>query len=286
MALPVGVGSAEEQQAFLQEHARFIARYPFLNTVVEKALCRPLASPPQPEVDRLKGRCHDDLGVIALEDRTTTDRVVFFLGRIAADDFGEILILSGNGRGIGAYKVLRGMYERVVHAVYFDQNEWASRLLVRKSHVDKAKLATRLLEFGIDLLADYSDQDRVDLERRATDAKNDKRLLNLVDMAQKSGQRLKELYGPCYLEPTIHHHANAFGMERRLLRQPGGGFTYNEGSYRPQVRNVLCLGHNMLLQNLHLQNNHFNLGLEGEVQKCFDAFTEIWGNRSTSNDRD
>ena len=36
--------------------------------------------------------------------------VVFYLGRAAADDFGELLILCGNGRGIGAYKILRGMY--------------------------------------------------------------------------------------------------------------------------------------------------------------------------------
>jgi hypothetical protein len=34
--------------------------------------------------------------------------VVFYLGRAAADDFGEVLlILSGNGRGIGAYKILK-----------------------------------------------------------------------------------------------------------------------------------------------------------------------------------
>ena len=70
-----------------------------------------------------QARGDDDPEVIAFENKTTTDRVVFFLGRIAADDFGEIIILSGNGRGIGAYKILRGMYERVVHAVFFNKDE-------------------------------------------------------------------------------------------------------------------------------------------------------------------
>lgn len=36
-----------------------------------------------------------------MEEKITADRVVFFLGRTAADDFGEILMPSGNGRGPG-----------------------------------------------------------------------------------------------------------------------------------------------------------------------------------------
>ena len=37
-----------------------------------------------------------------------SDRVGFFLGRICVEDFNEILLLAGNGSGIGALKVLRG----------------------------------------------------------------------------------------------------------------------------------------------------------------------------------
>lgn len=76
---------------------------------------------------------------MAFENKATTDLVVFFLARIAAEDFSEIPILSGNGRGTGAYKVLRGMYERVVHAVYLDKNEEASRRFVRQSDVYKSE---------------------------------------------------------------------------------------------------------------------------------------------------
>jgi hypothetical protein len=36
------------------------------------------------------------------------------LGRICVEDFNEILLLAGNGYGIGAQKILRGMYERAV----------------------------------------------------------------------------------------------------------------------------------------------------------------------------
>jgi hypothetical protein len=238
--LPSDVGNSEEQKAFLQERSAFLAHYPVLKRIVERAVCRTLAPPPQSAVDRLRGRRADDAEVIAFENKATTDLVVFFLGRIAAEDFSEILILSGNGRGIGAYKVLRGMYERVLHAVYLDKNEEASRRFVRQSDVYKYKLATRLLEFGIDVLSDFSPTDKAELAKRAKDAKNDKQLLNLPDMAEQAGQDLKPMYGPCHIEPTIHIHANAFGIECRLVRKPGGGFTFNDADYRPQARRALA----------------------------------------------
>jgi hypothetical protein len=279
--LPTGVGNSQEQEAFLQEHAVFLAHYPLLKKTVERVVCRTLAPPSQSEVDRLRGRPEDDVEVVAFENKATTDLVVFFLARIAAEDFSEILILSGNGRGIGAYKVLRGMYERVVHAVYLDKNEEASRRFVRQSDVYKCKLAARLLEFGIDLLSDFSPTDKADLEKRAKAAKNDKPLLSLPDMAEQAGQNLRPMYGPCHLEPTIHIHANAFGIERRLVRKPGGGFTFNDADYRPQARRALLLAHNLLIHILALQNSRFNLGMDEELEECVKAFTEIWRRKRT-----
>jgi hypothetical protein len=44
------------------------------------------------------------------------DRVVFLMGSLCWEDFQEILLLSGNGYGIGASKVLRSLYEHAVAA--------------------------------------------------------------------------------------------------------------------------------------------------------------------------
>jgi len=41
-----------------------------------------------------------DPAVIAFEDKLMADRVIFGLGRVIVDDFGEVITLSGNGRGI------------------------------------------------------------------------------------------------------------------------------------------------------------------------------------------
>ena len=135
---------------------------------------------------------------------------------------------------------------------------------------------TRLQHFGIDLLSDFTEQDKADLAQRAAEAKDDKPMLDLSAMSEKAGQGLDKMYGPCYLEPTIHIHAKSFGIERRLVKTPQG-FKYNEGDYRTQSRRALLFGHNLLIHNLDLQNKRFALGLDEELQDCVKAFTEIWG---------
>ena len=220
-------------------------------------------------------RPESDPEVVAFEDKVMTDRIVFFLGRVSVDDFSEILVLSGNGMGIGAYKVLRGMYEKVVHAVYFDKHEEATRRFARQSDIYKDKLAARLQEFGIDIFSGFTAQDKADLKRRAKAAKMDNALPNFADMSKVS-PHLHPLYGPCYLEPTIHHHANAFGLERRLLQNPGGGYRYNAADYRHQARRALLFGHNLFIQVLALQNSRFKIGLDADLENCAKAFTETW----------
>ena len=53
---------------------------------------------------------------MAIEDKYRTDLIFYTLGRMAVDDFSELVVLAGNGWGIGALKTLRGMYERIVTA--------------------------------------------------------------------------------------------------------------------------------------------------------------------------
>jgi hypothetical protein len=62
--------------------------------------------------DRLRMLPEDDPTAIKFEDKISAERIIFFLGRMVVDDFGGILMLSGNGYGFGAYKVARDMYER------------------------------------------------------------------------------------------------------------------------------------------------------------------------------
>ena len=58
----------------------------------------------------------------ALSSDKPSDRIGFYLGRICVEDFNEILLLAGTGYGVGAQKVLRGMYERAVTSAYILAN--------------------------------------------------------------------------------------------------------------------------------------------------------------------
>src|SRR6266852_4726800 len=46
------------------------------------------------------------------------DRLIFGLGLVCAEDFQQTLVLCGNGFGIGALQIVRGMYERLVTAAF------------------------------------------------------------------------------------------------------------------------------------------------------------------------
>lgn len=75
------------------------------------------------------------------------DRVGFYLGRICVEDFREIFLLAGNGHGIGALKILRGVYERAVTAPYILANpdEADAFLEYDKVHKHKAYMHARKL---------------------------------------------------------------------------------------------------------------------------------------------
>ena len=53
----------------------------------------------------------DDPRAITFEDKIMADYVIFYHGRIAADDFGEILSLAGNGRGFVPFQILNSLRE-------------------------------------------------------------------------------------------------------------------------------------------------------------------------------
>jgi Family of unknown function (DUF5677) len=62
----------------------------------------------------------------------------------AVDEFSEVVVLAGNGWGVGALKILRGMYELVVIAAYIAKAPEASRAFADSSWTHRLKLWNRL----------------------------------------------------------------------------------------------------------------------------------------------
>jgi hypothetical protein len=144
--LPIGVGDAAMQQRFIAANKEFLLEHAALHRLVEKVGLRTLAAPAPEEVDQLLKLPEDDPAAGAFEDKVMADRAMFGLGRIIADDFGELLTLCGNGYGIGAYKILRGMYEQLVTAAYIAKYPSEARPFVEDDPIKKWKLWQQAIE--------------------------------------------------------------------------------------------------------------------------------------------
>jgi hypothetical protein len=120
--LPFAVGDFEAQTQFIKRNAAFLREFPELSKLYDKVFIRSLELPDETKRQQLMVLPDDHPEVVAFEDKAMADLVIFYLGRMATDDLGEILILSGNGRGFGAYKIVRGMYERIVTSMYMEKN--------------------------------------------------------------------------------------------------------------------------------------------------------------------
>jgi hypothetical protein len=76
-------------------------------------------------------------GEIAFSSRQlrvrSANMAIYSLDSLCKQDFWDILLLCGNGCGMSAPKVLRGMYERAVTANYLHLNLGGSRSLLRFS---------------------------------------------------------------------------------------------------------------------------------------------------------
>jgi hypothetical protein len=254
--LPIGIGDGPAQQRFIQTHVGFVLDHPAIHELLKKVSLRTLVVPPQDEVDRFRQLPENDPAFIAFEDKVMADRVVFGLGRIIADDFGEVLALSGNGYGIGAYKILRGMYERLVTAAYIAKNPAEARFFIEDDAIKKWKLWQQAIEVMPDLKDSVPKEktDALEAEYKRVKAKRAESIyktcgqpksqeawtrVDLASMAKQIDINLSALYGACYLTPTFHSHATGFGLGARFRRNEDGATSYQEISEKEARRAIL-----------------------------------------------
>ena len=296
--LPIAIGSFAEQKRFIERNGRFLVEYPSLNKLSQKIFLRALKSPNRREVERLRKLPEDDPAVIAFEDNMAAERIIFYLGRMAVDDFGEILTLAGNGRGFGAYKIVRGMYERVVTTLYIEKNPAEARTFAESSAITKLNYLKRTFEASPESRSRFSDEFMTTIERDAAAAQAKRKQsicskcrqpvtqeawtrVSLDVMAKAAESALEAFYPQFYLEGTAQSHANMFGIERRLIRKKGGGITYKDTS-EEEARFAVHLGHHLMLRLLAMQNRYFSLGFDEEIKKRVEAFVAVWGSGPAS----
>jgi hypothetical protein len=282
------IGIPQFQERFVEENQAFILEYPYLSALLQKIFIRALAQPSVEEIEEIEQLPDSDPAVTEFDNKIWAHRVVFYLGRITADDFSELLLLASNGYGFGALKILRGMYERVVTAAFISKNPTEVRHFFNDSPIKRHGIWRRSLEWMPELQERYQAEQIATLEQSYRQALQKRAETickkcgqpktqeawtrrDLETMAKETDPNLACLYASCYLEPTCHSHATSFGIERRL-----NGRTYRDSS-EAEARHAFHLSHNLILQVLRLQDAYFNLGLEAEIETRTRAFIQMYG---------
>lgn len=267
------VGKPKEWRDFEERHRRFFDNYPRLQEAQTRAFIRPLHGP------------------------TRRDLAVFYLGRLAVEDFQEILLLAGNGSGSAALKILRGMYERLVDGRYLSTAPDSEVENFYSWHyVQKRKLIHELTDtMGEDFFEGlgYEDQ-RQEIEAgyalvRETflvdhcDHCSKKRVnftwskKDLLQRAAAAGYGIRGLTFAAYYVPLEHTHSSIAAILHRLREAEDGSITFQDDVQRGEADLALQYGFLLLLNIIDLQRDYFKLEqLDESLKKCFTAYRDIY----------
>jgi hypothetical protein len=231
---PIGIGLAKAQARFLKEHQSFVEECPKLFDLIRRTFIRTLTPPSVQDVKKIEGLPEDSDPVKEFFQKQLAEKIVFYLGRIAADDFSELLTLAGNGYGFGALKILRTLYEHAVTAAFIAKNPIEAEPFTNDSAIKKGKLWKRAVEWMPNIVQRYTPEQLEGLEKAYKEALSKHKAStcgkcgqpttkeawtrrDLETMAKETDTGLAVLYGSCYLEPVCHNHATSFGLELHLI---------------------------------------------------------------------
>jgi hypothetical protein len=266
---PLIFGFREEWQDFGKRNAIFLERFPPLENAMKLAFHRDaqLSEP--------------------------IDKFVLMFGRVCVEDFLEVLLCCGNGNGQAAQKLLRGLYERAVTLRYLREHPSEIDDFLDFYHVSQRKLMIACKNtmgeevFPPEMAADIENEyEKVKDKYIVTDCKKcgTTRLnhtwskLDFVAMANKTA--LGKLIVPGYFLPLRQAHATVASMVSRMAVGRNDGIAFVDAAQRKEADNALRVSHNILLDVLRVQDEHFVVpGLEELNETCLQDFVDIWQKR-------
>ncbi len=263
-------GYPEEWAAFSERHQEFLKRFKNIEQIIQTAFTR---------IQSTKG---------------PLEKIIYLHGRLIVEDFMEILLLCGNGYGIAAQKVLRGMYERAVTTHYLKDNPNEAQLFLEFHRVSDYKYLIAVEEsMGKDV---FSPEQAEKIRQEYESVKEKFRVsackhcpatrinytwskLDFVNMAKKV-ESLWPLIMTAYYFPTREAHATIGAIFSRLDRDAAvrdEGLIFTGESQRDRAHGTLRTAHYILLDIVELEQVFFAIEpLKSELETCHADFNEIW----------
>ena len=234
-----------------------------------------------------------NLAFVRTQDTASVaDRFVYFFGALIAEGFGEILLVSANGYGAAALKLLRTMYEQTVTLRYLNDHPNEVQTFFDYNIVQLQKLIRPIEEtFGPEILSDkLKDEQKKKFETvreqfmvKSCKSKtcDEMRLshtwsrLDFVSMAKKAGP-IGTLIVPAYFIPLRHAHPTLGSLSERIeIRDERMEFQSED---QPDMADqALMAAHNCVLIALEVQAERFNVnGLAEAMDTCVRDWRDIW----------
>jgi hypothetical protein len=213
------------------------------------------------------------------------DRVIFGLGRVCTEDFQQAFLLCGNGFGIGAMQMVRGMYERLVTADYLIKHpEYVDDFLdfhfvqLRKglSHLKLAYTDDELTKLVPNERQEQIEKDYQAVTREGRFQTNSWTKFNVPDMAKQGERGLAEFYYYNYFRPTMFSHSTVSSLLARLCENETGEPIFDNEGQRKHVREGLVGAHLLLLHVFDMQNEYFKLDLYEDIKTLEKDYVECW----------
>jgi Family of unknown function (DUF5677) len=266
----MGFGSQDEWERFNLNFPKFVEKYDALEETRDKIFQR-------------KG------------EGNLFDLVIFGFGRVCSEDFQQALILCGNGFGIGALQIVRGMYERHVTAAYLLKHPDELDKFLEYDKVQKGK---GLIHFSrpytkdeMDNMVPREEQDRImalyeEAKKHFTKPLCEKckttqplgswTKLSTLALAEKSERGLDNHYYHHYYEPTMFSHSTVGAIETRIRPDENGHPYFDPEGQHKKVKMALVAAHLLCIFVLDLQNDYFKLGFDDELKQLSRDYRDCW----------
>jgi hypothetical protein len=273
---PYIIGSPEQWRVFAESNRVFMETLPKLRSAIDATVGR------------------------SATDQLPIDRAIMTLGWICGNTFHEILILCGNGLGIGGLRLLRVLYEHAVIMQYLCAFPEEVQRFFDYNNIHFGKLFTHVAkQFNLNnrISPDRSEE----LVRAQKDAESrfqvplcqtcgttrgamswaDGGLLSLAQQARKKlglkqSEGLDEMYGLCNFIPTLHVHATFFAF-KDWVEFSNEGMEWKPDAEEAMVGYAMSSAHLVLLHVLKTHNDYYKLGLDDELQARFEDYKACWG---------
>ncbi len=218
----------------------------------------------------------------AVPKEMSRDQVVInMLVRMTTTGWVELLIFVGNGAGLGAMKIARGMFETAVMAEYLRRTPEEIEDYIEYGHVldfKRIKLFPEAVsaEKAREIENEYN-RVKARFENKTGKIRNHWNKHPISYMAEKVG-RSQQYEIPYSLAASIHH-----GNFEAMIAHLSGDETQLDIDSPPSlawVKQALVSGHVYLLQALNTLNTFFDLGFD--LNSAGEEFEKVWRKPATS----